>query len=100
MAESSRTRRDTETAFRVRIIRFSLALAEASRRRERLPRQIADVFTERVRTLAPVVFITEWQAKTSKEWGTAAFESLRSFFEHPCLSWRAQQNRLRMSSPD
>ena len=38
--------RQTERAFTVRIIRFSLGLAEASRRREQFPRQIAEVLTE------------------------------------------------------
>jgi hypothetical protein len=46
MAEKSRRKKVKETVFAVRIMRFSLELAEASRRREQFPRQIADVVTK------------------------------------------------------
>jgi hypothetical protein len=41
----------------VRIIRFSLGLAKASRRRERFPRQIADVVTKRLKRFAARWFL-------------------------------------------
>jgi len=44
---SIRKKKLKDTAFAVRIIRFSLELAEASGRRERFPRQVADVLTKR-----------------------------------------------------
>ena len=55
--EKIRMRQDKVIAFKMRIIRFSLGLADASRRRERFPRQVADVITKDLKRFAARWFL-------------------------------------------
>ena len=90
MAEISRTKNDTETTFAVRSIRFSLELANASRRRDTFPRQIADSSLDGWTALKPAGFYNRTMSENKSADRDVAASPCREVFRNMGLVWNTK----------